>query len=211
MCQTVALFKDSGLLREDRGDGFVFGVLKRRGEDESSTGERVEVDIEKNTQLVNLARPFKTVFHRAFDDVLGGRMRGRTGDDQEVENEGDAVKAVKTCGFDGILTSGGLGNAPDNRERLGRILALAAKDEQQTRGRNIEIIVGGGVRSGNLAGLRASLQKTVVVARVGDGAEESTESSASWWFHSSCLTSRSGGLVFEGEEVLDLVKGLTAP
>ncbi|KAK4219185.1 CutC family protein [Rhypophila decipiens] len=201
MMHSIQEFKQSGLLRAERGDGFVFGILKGGG-----GGGGLQVDVERNTNLVGLAWPFACVFHRAFDDLLGGP--GST----EIQT---AVEAVRGCGFDGILTSGGRGNAPDerNRERLGEIIALAASgsgsgaasqtqqgpssDGQQAR-RKVEVIVGGGVRSGNLGTLRGSLESQTAI-----GGDEPL-----CWYHSSCITLMDGDTTFEGQEVSRLVEGL---
>lgn len=202
MCHAILQFRQSGLLRADRGDGFVFGVLKhtpRSNTYNGSEGEgdvEIEVDIEKSTNLVNIARPFRCVFHRAFDDVLGG---GHQLEETKRDKEKIAFNAVKQCGFDGILTSGGKGNAPVNKERLGRIVALANEDGVN----RVEIIVGGGVRSGNLGGLRDALS---LGARENDGC---SDKGPECWFHSSCLTGRFEGLDFDGEEVKALVRGLS--
>ncbi|KAM7197997.1 Copper homeostasis CutC domain containing protein [Rhypophila sp. PSN 637] len=181
MMHSIQEFKQSGLLRAERGDGFVFGILKKK---DGGGGGGVQVDVERNTNLVGLAWPFACVFHRAFDDLLGGP--GST----EIQT---VVEAVGACGFDGILTSGGRGNAPDerNRERLREIVALAAAGK-------VEVIVGGGVRSGNLGTLRGSLE-----TRTATGGDEPL-----CWYHSSCITLMDGEMMFEGEEVLRLVEGL---
>ncbi|KAM7198065.1 Copper homeostasis CutC domain containing protein [Naviculisporaceae sp. PSN 640] len=201
MVHSIAQFKESGLLRGHE-DGFVFGVVKTLqansndgpGIEDRPEGQ-LEVDSEKNKLLIETARPLKCVFHRAFDDILGA---GSQPEEAKKEREEKAFKAVKECGFDGILTSGGQGNASDNKERLGRILALANEDSEH----QVEIIVGGGVRSGNLGMLKEALG----VDALDSGGED--EGKPACWFHSSCLTLRSGGLEFDGEEVKALVEGL---
>lgn len=59
MKAAVCAFRDSGLLRRERGDGFVFGVLR-------AAGAAVVVDVERNRELVGLAGGLPCVFHRAF-------------------------------------------------------------------------------------------------------------------------------------------------
>jgi copper homeostasis protein len=154
MERTVRECRASGLMREDRGDGFVFGVLR---EVDGDGGIGVDVDVERCARLVEAAAPFRTVFHRAFDDVLGRDplAAGWTG----------ALEAVVAAGFDGILTSGGLGGAAQHLDVLERIVIEA-------RGR-VEIIVGGGVRSGNITEVARLLALSS-----GDKAA---------WAHSSCL------------------------
>lgn len=71
MVQAVLDWKASGMMREERGDGFVFGVLKERvrdeGEQQNATdGSAMVVDVDRCLHLVQLAAPFPCVFHRAF-------------------------------------------------------------------------------------------------------------------------------------------------
>lgn len=61
MRAAVGRFVGSGLMRRAVGDGFVFGVLRW-----AEGGEGVVVDVERNRELVELARPWPCVFHRAF-------------------------------------------------------------------------------------------------------------------------------------------------
>ncbi|KUI60821.1 hypothetical protein VP1G_08015 [Cytospora mali] len=178
----IRRFKTSGHLQEARGDGFVFGILKEEkkneGDGDGGGGAALVVDAERNRDLVQLAHPFACVFHRAFDDVLGSGLPSPTVD--------EALNAVAGCGFDGILTSGGPGSAADNIETLSRVLRNAA---------DLEIVVGGGVRSSNVRVLRGGLRQAVAPggSRV--------------WFHSSCLTALSGEGVDE-EEVGGIVSGM---
>ncbi|EJT76193.1 CutC family protein [Gaeumannomyces tritici R3-111a-1] len=171
MRDAIRAFVASGLLDASRGDGFVLGVLRRRrrDDDDDDGGGRLAVDVPRNSDLVALARPFPCVFHRAFDDVLAG------GGDGDGAVEGGSLDDVVACGFVGVLTSGGPGSAAGdgNVRALRRVVALAA-------GR-VEVVVGGGVRSGNVGALAAAIDD----AR-GDVSGER-------WFHSSCLTGGGGG------------------
>ncbi|CAM6129563.1 unnamed protein product [Calypogeia fissa] len=97
--------------------GFVFGILD----------ENREVDIERNAELVTLARPLLCTFHRAFDEI------------QDMEK---ALEDVISCGFSTILTSGGGSEAVAGADVLGSLVLNA-------KGR-IAIMPGGGVRSTNL-------------------------------------------------------------
>ena len=164
MREAIVGFKESGALEQSRGDGFVFGLLRRVPEgDGEGGGTGLAVDVEKNTELVTLVRPFRCVFHRAFDDVIGGHDGETTTRLWEP-----ALEHVIQCGFDGLLTSGGPGGASGNTPVLKYIL-------QRTQGR-IEVIVGGGVRGANIRDLGMSLDHRAPTS----------------WFHSSCLTTNSG-------------------
>lgn len=149
-------------------DGFVFGVLaESAGGEGGRNGKGARVDVQANKRLVAEAAPFGCTFHRAFDDVLG------TG--SPVQN---AVQNVLDCGFDGILTSGGPGNAIDNLGVLREVVAAV--------GGRMDVLVGGGVRASN-AGR--------ILGVVG-GAERV-------WLHSSCLR---GGEEVDGEELRALAE-----
>lgn len=139
MRRDIQKFKDSGHLRTEKGDGFVFGVLKARDGAEGG----LLVDIDRNSELVRLASPFKCVFHRAFDEVLG-RDSGSQVD--------ETVQSVRVCGFDGVLTSGGPGSAVDNLGVLAQVVQAAAME-------HVEVIMGGGVRSSNVQVLREKLPR----------------------------------------------------
>ncbi len=98
-------------------NGFVFGILN----------ENNTINIEQNTELVQLTHPFPCTFHRAFDEVL------------------DAFKALEDCidcGFKTILTSG---QAPNVMEGSLQLAELVSKANNR-----ITIMPGGGLRSSNI-------------------------------------------------------------
>ena len=103
-------------------DGFVFGIVT----------EEQRIDLERNQQLVRLAKPKPCTFHRAFD---------------ELPRPIEGVDAVILCGFDAVLTSG---CAP--KATLG---ARTLQELVKHVGKKIAIIVGGGVRASNVAHLRS--------------------------------------------------------
>lgn len=86
------------------------------------------VDEERCTRLVRLAEPRACTFHRAIDDARD--LQG-------------GVEAAVRCGFKRVLTSGGEKSAVEGLERI--------RGLQEVFGGRIEIIAGGGVRSGNVA------------------------------------------------------------
>lgn len=81
------------------------------------------------------------------------------------------LETLVELGFSAVLTSGGQGTAVQGREMLKRLVEAAA-------GR-IEIVVGGGVRSGNVKGSKE-------------------ETDARWW-HSSCIVQEGGKMADEEE------------
>lgn len=134
-------------------DGFVFGLLTPTG----------EVDVEGCRRLVLLANGRPCTFHRAFDAI-------------PVSKRFDAVEVILDLGFKAILTSGGAPDAVSGKEVLKELVG-------RVEGRGCEIIVGGGVRSTNLEGLRRGV-------------------GARWW-HSSADVRGEGSA--DGEEVRKLV------
>lgn len=161
-------FVESGLLQATRGDGFVFGILAKDGDNEN-----LRIDSDRNRQLVQAAEPYACVFHRAFDAVLG------SGSDQTSAEEG--LAALRDCGFAGVLTAGGPGSrgAVEHADTLRKLVTAerAVAGAAQARPHaSIELVVGGGVRSANIN----ELAKTILAAE--EGGHTSVVS-----FHSSCL------------------------
>ena len=108
-------------------NGYVFGILDKNN----------KIDIERNTELVNLAKPFPCTFHRAFDVVS----------DYE-----QALEDVISCGFSAILTSGTHSNVMDGIDVLKKLVLQA-----QNR---ITIMPGGGLRSTNINHIQEVTQAT---------------------------------------------------
>jgi len=123
--------------------------------------EKNLVDEVKCRELVKVAGDRPCTFHRAFDSI-------------PTEQIDEQLEILIECGFKAVLTSGGAGDAGDNQDVLRRLVEVA-------NGR-IEIVIGGGVRSGNLKGLRET------------GAR---------WFHSSAVVD--GGNVASSEELMDML------
>jgi len=195
-------FKDSGLLDVDRGDGFVFGILKEDEDEErddvpqggdvkrKQKQRRCWVDRERCVRLVRATRPFKSVFHRAFDEIVSCDDSTPTSNSALASTTPSwetSLEAVATCGFSGILTSGGLGKAIDNVATLEKIIRKVG-----VLG-TIEIIVGGGVRTANVKEL---------VQRLG---LRDNRAPSSVYLHSACLCA-------DGSESInpDEVKGILA-
>ena len=121
--------------------------------------ENDKVNVEQNKALVDLASPLPCTFHRAFD---------RAG------NLEDSLEKVIECGFTTILTSGQKPNVSEGKENLQKLVNLS-------NGR-IEILVGGGLRSSNIEGLR--------------------DFTKAGYFHSSAITD--GGSFANPDEVVAL-------
>jgi copper homeostasis protein len=102
-------------------NGFVFGILDKND----------EVDIKRNQQLVEIAKPYPCTFHRAFDRA------------KDLEN---SLEKVIECDFKTILTSGQKPNVSEGKENLKTLVELS-------NGR-IEILIGGGLRSTNIQEIR---------------------------------------------------------
>lgn len=111
MKTTILAFK------EIKVDGFVFGVLD----------ENNQIDIEKNKELVALAHPLPSTFHRAFD---------------EVSDVFQSLEEVIYCGFTTLLTSGQAQNVVDGITVLSELVQIANN--------RIAIMPGGGLRSSNI-------------------------------------------------------------
>ncbi|KAK8062341.1 CutC family protein [Apiospora hydei] len=188
MVRSIEAFKASGAMRVERGDGFVFGALMKTGAEGAG---RVGLQVETVQKLVAASKPYKTVFHRAFDDIVGSDDAGDVAADGTpgvVAEWEKALASLVQMGIDGILTSGGPGNAAQNITTLKKIMAKA--------GDSIEIIAGGGVRSSNVGDIRSRL----CMGGGGDGKES--------WVHSSCLTGGSNDEVdvAEVQKILGEIK-----
>lgn len=89
------------------------------------------IDTERNRELVELAGEIPCTFHRAFDRTP----------DLDV-----AIKKLISIGFRTVLTSGGAENAVKGKEKLRELV--------QKYAHQINILIGGGVRSGNIHELK---------------------------------------------------------
>jgi copper homeostasis protein len=134
MLQAIADFKATRVLNPIRGDGFVFGVLKRQTKPSTLAKYpdlKYTIDEERCKMLVDAARPFPCVFHRAFDPIAAS------------ERWAKGVDTLVQCGFDGVLTSGGIGNCSENLEKIDAICHRAALG-------SLQVVAGGGVRRNNV-------------------------------------------------------------
>lgn len=101
----------------ESADGVVIGLLTAEG----------EIDAERTSELLSLARPLSATFHRAFD---------------MTRDPLQALEALIALGVDRVLTSGQEATALEGLPLLAKLFALAA-------GR-IVVMPGGGVTSRNV-------------------------------------------------------------
>jgi copper homeostasis protein len=106
--------------RAKGADGVALGILTDKG----------TVDLQRTRALVELARPLKVTFHRAFDDC------------KDLDR---ALEDVIACGTDRLLTSGGAPDAPTGMNAIAHLYKKA--------GSRIHIMAGGGVRTSNVRDL----------------------------------------------------------
>ena len=85
------------------------------------------IDVKKNADLIALASPLPCTFHRAFD---------------QTKNLSKSLESLIECGFSTLLTSAGEANVVNGVEGLRNLIELAKN--------RIQIMPGGGVRSGNI-------------------------------------------------------------
>ncbi len=117
------LKKDILFCKEHGMNGVVVGVLK----------PNQELDIERMTALVTLARPMQIACHRAFDQTPDGLK---------------ALEQLISMGYDRILTSGQKGSVEEGKMFLKTLV-------EQAKGR-IAIMPGNGVTVQNVADILAT-------------------------------------------------------
>ncbi len=115
--------RDIAMAKKCGADGVVFGLLTSDG----------DVDIPRTRELVELAKPMESTFHRAFDVARDWRT---------------ALEDIIATGCRRILTSGQRASAPEGMETIRKIVRAAD-------GR-IEIMAGAGVAPPNAHELAAT-------------------------------------------------------
>ncbi len=108
--------KDVLMAKQLGANGIVFGFLQEDG----------DVDVLRTQCLVEMARPLKTTFHRAFDMS------------RELNK---SLEDVIGAGADRVLTSGGEQKAEDGIRTIAKLVKIA--------GPRISLMVGGGITRSN--------------------------------------------------------------
>jgi len=109
--------RDIQFAKEAGVKGVVFGILLENG----------EIDKKRNRELVELAQPMQTTFHRAFDMTT---------------NPFQSLEDVIETGFDRILTSGQQSTAPEGTDLIAQLV--------QKAGKRISIMPGSGINEQNI-------------------------------------------------------------
>ncbi len=116
--------RDLAVMREDirsardlGANGVALGLLTAEG----------HVDVDRTRSLVDLARPMRVTFHRAFDFAA------------DMDH---ALEAVIACGVERVLTSGGEADAMQGVSRIAQL-------RRQAGGRT-RVMAGGGIRENNV-------------------------------------------------------------
>jgi copper homeostasis protein len=112
--------RDVAVARAAGADGVVFGILESDG----------SVNVEQTRQLVELAQPMSTTFHRAFDMCADSFA---------------ALEDLVQLGIDRVLTSGQRASAMAGAELIGKLVE-AAQDR-------IIVMPGVGIDAANIADL----------------------------------------------------------
>lgn len=210
-------------LDSGRGDGFVFGALSVAADTTT-----ICIDEQTCKTLLAAASPLPCVLHRAFDLLVSPPSSSSSSSSppsppsdvpspsaiEEAERIRYAVGTVKDLGFAGILTSGGVGDAVDNLRsgRLAEVVIRAGAELGYLAGETVgshdraggeiarvEIIIGGGVRSVNVAD---------ILDGVGRLEMDVDDSDKVRWVHSSCLTQK-GSEGVDGDEVRRIVDAIS--
>lgn len=134
MCESIRKLKEAGVMNPLRGDSFVFGCLRRYHEGKNAVSRRrIVLDESQCHRLVHVAKPYGSVFNRAFDDFA------------ERGNWKEIISQLSDIGFTGVMTAGGLGRFNRHVERLAAMCHHL---------HDIQLIVAGGFRCPEINKLR---------------------------------------------------------
>jgi len=133
-CDFESMKRDVLIAKQVGADGVVFGVLHEEG----------QINTTRARQLVELASPMSTTFHRAFD---------------MSSDLNQALEDIIAIGMHRVLTSGGEQRAEDGVSAISHLITTA-KDR-------VAIMVGGGIRETNARRILAATGAREIHANIG--------------------------------------------
>ena len=114
------IIEDIQFCKKNNINGVVIGALNKD----------LSINMKQTKELVEIARPMRVTFHRAFDTI------------SKLEND---LNKIIECGCNYLLTSGQKSNVSDGINNISKLLKLSNK--------KIKIIAGGGVNYNNIESL----------------------------------------------------------
>ena len=114
------IIEDIQFCKKNNINGVVIGALNKN----------LSINIKQTKELVEIARPMKVTFHRAFDTMF------------KLEND---LNKIIECGCDYLLTSGQKPNVDDGLNNIRKLVKQSNK--------KIRIIAGGGLNHNNIESL----------------------------------------------------------
>ena len=114
------IIEDIKFCKKNNINGVVIGALNKD----------LSICMKQTKELVEIARPMRVTFHRAFDTI------------SKLEND---LNKIIECGCDYLLTSGQKPNVDDGLNNISKLVKKSSK--------KIKIIAGGGVNHNNVESL----------------------------------------------------------
>ena len=114
------IIEDVQFCKKNNINGVVIGALNKD----------LSINMKQTKELVEIARPMRVTFHRAFDTI------------SKLEND---LNKIIECGCDYLLTSGQKPNVDDGLNNISKLVKESSK--------KIKIIAGGGVNHNNVESL----------------------------------------------------------
>ncbi|MDC3104955.1 copper homeostasis protein CutC [bacterium] len=114
------IIEDIQFCKKNKINGVVIGALNKD----------LSINMKQTKKLVEIARPMRVTFHRAFDTI------------SKLENN---LNKIIECGCDYLLTSGQKPNVDDGLNNLSKLVKQSSQ--------KIKIIAGGGVNHNNVESL----------------------------------------------------------
>ena len=114
------IIEDIQFCKKNNINGVVIGALNKD----------LSINMKQTKELVEIARPMRVTFHRAFDTIF------------KLEND---LNKIIECGCDYLLTSGQKPNVDDGLNNISKLVKQSSQ--------KIKIIAGGGVNHNNVESL----------------------------------------------------------